>query len=415
MTQSNIHKEKYRRIHQLRRLTKQRRKTQICRTFETKIDMSKLSIKQKMCIRMCFIEAKWLYNDILNYSIENNIFDYKIDKTVKHYNKDRELVEDEFKYLGSQMKQGVYENVKSSIKGLSALKKKGHDVGKLKYKQRYTSINLQQYNATYRIVDKNKIKIQKIPGNIRVNGLEQILSIEGIEIANAKLIQKASGYYLAITTFVDKPTEEDKQEKPLIGIDFGCTTTLTLSNGEKVNCSIEESKRLKNLQRKLSKKKKGSNSYYRLRQQLRREYERISNRKNDTSNKITSYLTNNYKVVTQDEQLSNWHKGKWTSATVQHSILGRVKYKLMLCPDTVVLSKWFPTTKLCSCCGRRLELGLGDRQFVCECGVNEDRDIHAANNMIYIYNKIIGTGHTELLDRSKRDDKKALNEISKLL
>ena len=86
MTQSNIHKEKYRRIHQLRRLTKQRRKTQICRTFETKIDMSKLSIKQKMCIRMCFIEAKWLYNDILNYSIENNIFDYKIDKTVKHYN-----------------------------------------------------------------------------------------------------------------------------------------------------------------------------------------------------------------------------------------------------------------------------------------------------------------------------------------
>ena len=410
-----MQKDKYKKIFEKRRLTKQRRKTQDCHTFMIKIDESKLSLKQKECIRMCFIEAKWLYNDILNYSTDNSIFDYKIGKTVKHYNKDKELVEDEFKYLGSQLKQGVYEYVKSSIKGLSALKKNGHGVGKLKYKQRYTSINLQQYNVTYRIKDKNKIKIQNIPGKIRVNGLEQILSIEGIEIANAKFIQKASGYYVAITTFVNKPIEDNKQEKPLIGIDFGCSTTLTLSNGVKINCSIEESQILKNLVRKLSKKKKGSNSYYRLRHRIRRTYERITNQKTDKANKIVSDLIKKYKVIIQDEQIAKWHQGKWTSATVQHSILGRVKYKLMLCPDTVVLSKWFPTTKLCSCCGRRLELGLGDRQFVCECGVNEDRDIHAANNMIYIYNKIIGTGHTELLDRSKRDDRKALNEISKLL
>lgn len=251
-----MQKDKYKKISEKRRITKEKRKTQDCKTFMTKIDESKLSNKQERCIGMMFIEAKWLHNDGVSYSIENNIFNYKIGKTVKHYNKDRELVEDEFKYLGSQMKQSIIENIKSSIKGLSALKKNGHGVGKLKYKQRYTSIDLQQYGVTYKIVDKNKIKIQKIPGKIRVNGLEQILSIEGIEIANAKLIQKASGYYLAITTFVNKPIEDDKQEKPLIGIDFGCSITLTLSNEEKINCSIEESQILKNLVRKLSKRKK---------------------------------------------------------------------------------------------------------------------------------------------------------------
>lgn len=89
------------------------------------------------------------------------------------------------------------------------------------------------------------------------------------------------------------------------------------------------------------------------------------------------------------------------SGKVQHSILCRLKTKLMSYPDTIILSKWLPTTKLCHKCGSKIELELSDRQFVCSCGVNQDRDIHAANNMIFLYKILVGTSRTDF----KRDEK----------
>ena len=71
---------------------------------------------------------------------------------------------------------------------------------------------------------------------------------------------------------------------------------------------------------------------------------------------------------------------------MQHSILGRVKSKLIQSEQCIILDKWFPTTKYCSNCGNKIELELTNRIFECPiCKTKEDRDIHAANNMIYFY------------------------------
>jgi transposase len=68
--------------------------------------------------------------------------------------------------------------------------------------------------------------------------------------------------------------------------------------------------------------------------------------------------------------------------------LGRIKSKLKQSNQTVVLSKSFATTKTCSCCGEKKNMKLSDRVFRCEeCGVEMDRDIHAAQNMIWFYEK----------------------------
>ena len=51
-----------------------------------------------------------------------------------------------------------------------------------------------------------------------------------------------------------------------------------------------------------------------------------------------------------------------------------------------ILDKWFPTTKYCRHCGTKVELELKDRIFECpNCKTKEDRDIHAADNMIWFY------------------------------
>jgi transposase len=64
--------------------------------------------------------------------------------------------------------------------------------------------------------------------------------------------------------------------------------------------------------------------------------------------------------------------------------MGLVKAKLKALPQTVILDKWIPTTKWCSKCGKKHAIGLDERTYICECGYQEDRDIHSARNMLAI-------------------------------
>ena len=54
------------------------------------------------------------------------------------------------------------------------------------------------------------------------------------------------------------------------------------------------------------------------------------------------------------------------------------------------MSKWVPTTKLCRDCGYiHKGIKLSDREFICpKCGVVYDRDTHAAQNMVWVFNHL---------------------------
>ncbi len=71
---------------------------------------------------------------------------------------------------------------------------------------------------------------------------------------------------------------------------MGIKDHITLSNGEKLNVTIGETERLKLLQRKFARSKKGSNNRYKLKKLIKKEYQKITNRKNDAANKVVAYL-----------------------------------------------------------------------------------------------------------------------------
>lgn len=376
--------------------TRNRRTSMKCCVYTVKVQYNKLNNQQKNHLKMLFVEAKWLYNHINNLSKNDdfNVFnvDYKDFPNIQHFDKDHNIITSELQYLSSQMQQGVVDGYKQNIKALAKSKKKGNKVGSLKFLSEYNSINLKQANISYKIVDKCYIKIQGIKKAIKVNGLKQIHTLGVYELANAKLIQNCNGFYLAITVYTPKQT---KIGKTPIGIDLGCKTAVTTSEGVEYNCIVEESERLKRLQRRFNRKIKGSNNRYKLRKRLRKEYLYLSNCKADASNKICNRLTSNNYVIMQDEQLNAWKRR--FGRKIQHSILGRVKHRLLENEHTVVLSKWFPTTKLCRDCGNEVTLSLSNRTYICEhCGCVENRDVHAANNMVWIYQNIVGTEHTEI-------------------
>lgn len=303
-------------------------------------------------------------------------------------------VEVELKCLGSQMKQSIVEEMISNMKAIKTLKENGYQKGgSLKYVNEIKSIPLKQYKVSYQIKGKNKIKVQGIKGYLKVNGLEQIL-IPNTEVCNARILNKPNGYYIQIVTYREKQNKQKLND--IVGLDFGIGSTLTLSNGLKFNVKVQESESLKRLQRKMFRQKKGSKNRYKTISKINKLNQKQSNIKNNISNQIVSFLLNNYdKVIMQDEMISNWHKGLF-GKNVQHSILGRIKSKLKESDDVYVLSKSVPTTKTCNCCGEKIDIKLKDRTFKCHnCNIIVDRDIHAAQNMIWFYDKFTKNIPTE--------------------
>ena len=408
--------EKNKQIAQTMKETYIKRKSQDCKCFKFKIDKSNLSKEQANQLKMQFVEAKWIYNYLIS---QDDIysFDYKNLSKITHKDKNRNDIKTSIQYIGSSVKQAIIQDIINQIKGLSVLKKKGHKVGKLKFKSEYNSINLKQYNNTHSIRG-NKFKIQGIKKLIRVRGLDQLSKYDNIDYANAKLLYDGIDYYIILTCFIDK--EEKQYKNDIVGIDMGVSTSLTLSNGTKYDISIGESEKLKRLQVKLSKQKKGSNNRYKTIKKIRKEYIHINNKKNDISNKIVhSILNDNKIIVIQDEQISEWRQDGISGSKIQHSILGRIKSKLANNDKTIMLDKWFPTTKYCRHCGSKVELELKDRIFECpKCKTKEDRDIHAANNMIYfylIYNKLdrSGTDQTSIKGPVKIAYNKFVSKLDK--
>jgi len=139
---------------------------------------------------MMFVEAKWIYNYILNLSNDHqlDIFNFKMKdlKEVWHFNKDHEYVNEQLKYIGSSMKDSLLDTMIGSIKALAKLKENGHKVGALDFISEYKSITLKQYNITHKVLSSNKIKVQGIKKALPVTGLKQLEKLGlPFEYANA--------------------------------------------------------------------------------------------------------------------------------------------------------------------------------------------------------------------------------------
>ena len=382
-----------------------KRQNQVLRVFECKIVEKRLNNTQKNELEKLFVEGKWFYNHVLNIH-QNGTELKKINstniKTVNHFDKDKNELTTKLEVLNAQQKQAIISQMVSNEKTIMSLVKKGlQKHGNLQFKSEMNCIPLKQYGVSYKFKSFNKVKISGVSGTVLVRTGNQLQIVD--ELANANLVKKPDGYYLKVTAFINKNNfKEIETNGKEIGLDFGINTNITTSEGEKLNVSVEESERLKRLQKKLSRQVKGSNNRYKTIKLIQRECQNLSQRKQDKANKIVSKLKKYETIVIQDEQIANWHKGLF-GKQVQHSCMGIVKDKLKQLPQTIVLDKWIPTTKLCPKCGTiNKHITLDDRIFKCGCGYEFDRDIHSAKNMVDIKNIVfsninfVPTEHREI-------------------
>ena len=389
---------KNKRISETKRATVSRHLEMDCKTFDVKVQANSLNKQQREALERIFLEQKWYKNYIIGWtskSDENKLSKFDTRQTsITKKDKDMNDIDVHIQYLSAQSRQCLLSRMLSNAKTIKTLSDKGlQKGGRLRFSKEETIIDLKQYGTSHKIVSNKKVKVAGIKKSLVVNGLKQFTNIQGIEYANARLLKRASGYYIQFVCYV--PKENKQYINQTIGVDFGCETSFTFSNGEKTQTSVQESGRLKRLQRKLNKKQKLSKNWCKCKKQLNKEHERLTNKKNDLANKVVHKLCGYETVVIQDEQIAKWHKSGH-GKKVQHSVLGRVKSKLKTKPNVVVLDKYVPTTKVCVECGcYHDEIRVWDRTFKCDCGVEMDRDVHAAMNMVWFYKHNIGVGRTE--------------------
>jgi putative transposase len=192
---------------------------------------------------------------------------------------------------------------------------------------------------------------------------------------------------------------DDHTVKPLpqvdkaVGIDAGITSLITTSDGEKI-ANPKHFKRLRyklrQAQKALSRKVKGSNNREKALAQVARIHANIADARTDFLHKLTTRLVReNQTIAVEDLAVKNMLKNRKLSAAIADASWGelvrQLEYKCQWYGRTLVhIDRWFPSSKRCGHCGHVVDkLPLDIREWDCpECRTHHDRDINAAQNIL---------------------------------
>ena len=277
-------------------------------------------------------------------------------------------------------------------------------IGYPKYKSKYdknsyrTNFITSMYkNKTYENIKLDLInKTITLPKlkEVKIRGYRKLKNIDG-RIINATVSREKDNKYYVSVVFEQELEENKIIPNKIIGLDLGIKELVITSDGKKYdnNKTISKyEKRIKKLQRKLSKKIKGSNNYYKTKQKLARLYSKTKHTRKYTIHKITKeIIDNNDIIVTETLRINNMIKNHHIAKSLQDASLSEIirqltyktkwKFKKIYQIET-----FYPSSQICSHCDYKNEItkDLNVREYVCpNCHTQLDRDINASENIMF--------------------------------
>lgn len=225
------------------------------------------------------------------------------------------------------------------------------------------------------------------------------------KVSSLTLSKDCTGkFYLSI--LIDKPHEYRERGNGTIGIDLGIKDFVVTSNGEvfeNLHFGKSQTKKIKRLQRQLSRKQKDNNNRNKARIRLAKAYQKITNRKQHYLHQVTNALINENQVICmEDLNVKGMMRNHKLAGSIQEMNFGEfrriLEYKARWYGRKVVfVDRFYPSSRRCNNCGHiNKELKLSDRKWVCpECGSVIDRDYNAALNILEEGMRIIGLSSPE--------------------
>ncbi len=220
-----------------------------------------------------------------------------------------------------------------------------------------------------------------------------------VHILNATVSEKAGRWFVSVQVEMGIPDPEPI-EKPVAGVDLGINRMAQVSDGtyfENPHALKNAQKKLKRLQRVVSRRKPGSANRQKAVKQLAKAYYRVANIRKDSLHQATTWLARNKSTIVLEDlhvngMLKNHHLAQAIADVGWHEFRRQLQYKGQWYPpfhrgwygcEVFLADRFFPSSKQCSQCGTvKDSLGLGQRTYHCEnCGLVIDRDWNAAINL----------------------------------
>ncbi|SES69923.1 putative transposase [Methanococcoides vulcani] len=239
--------------------------------------------------------------------------------------------------------------------------------------------------------ENNTIKLPKIKQPIRAKLHRKF---EGKLKTATVSITKTRKFYISVLVDDGKELPETQKfdNNSTLGIDVGVTHFATLSSGKKIDNPkhLKNSiKRLKVLQKRLSKKQKGSQNCDKAKLKVAKLHERIRNQRIDFLHNTSSKLVSeNQAIAVESLDVSGMLKSHCLAQSISDvswsEFFRQLEYKAQWYGKTLLkIGQFEPSSKLCNICGHyNGEMTLADRKWECpDCSTKHDRDINAAINV----------------------------------
>lgn len=283
-----------------------------------------------------------------------------------------------------------YENCRKKVSGKKGFPQFKKTTRSVEFKHSGWKLSEDRKSITF--TDGNKIRKLKLKGTRDLN------FYQFDQIKRVRLIKRADGYYVQFCIKVNREEKIEPSGKT-IGLDVGLKEFYTDSNGEVVDnlrFFRKGEEGIKQAQRQLSRKVKGSNNRRKAKQLLGKRHLKISRKRKDFAVKLARcVIQSNDCVVYEDLRIKNMVKNHclaksindagWYQFRIWLEYFGKIFGKITI---AVVPNG---TSQECSRCGTIVKKSLSTRTHVCRCGCELDRDHNAAINILQ---KGIGTtGH----------------------
>jgi putative transposase len=227
-------------------------------------------------------------------------------------------------------------------------------------------------------------------GTFKMWGTRDLHFYQKEQIKRVRVVRRADGYYVQFS--IDQ--ERNEQHEPtnrMLGIDVGLTHFYTDSEGSKVENPRflrKAEKALKRVQKRVSRRTKGSRNRLKAIKQLGRTHLLVSRRRKDFAVKTARALIQSADLVAIEDlkvrnMVKNHHLAKSISDASWTLFRQWLEYfgKVFDVPVIAVAPHY--TSQNCSNCGAVVKKSLSTRTHKCpHCGYLDDRDTNAAINIL---------------------------------
>jgi putative transposase len=310
-----------------------------------------------------------------------------------------------------------FENCKKQIPGLKGYPQFQKDNRSVEYKT--SGWKLADDRKTITFTDKKNI------GRLKLKGTRDLNFYQPDQIKRIRLVKRADGYYVQFCIQVDR-TEVIEPSGVAIGLDVGLNDFYTDSNAVTVDNPRflrKGTRRLRQAQRLVSRRVKGSKNRAKARLILGKRHLKISRQRKDHAVKLARcVITSNDVVAYEDLRIKNMVKNHCLAKSINDASWYQFRLWLeyfgkVFCKITIAVPA-AGTSQECSQCGTVVKKSLSTRTHVCQCGCVLDRDHNAARNILSRGLATVGHTGSFMLDTSAelcRSMSNALGELTSTL